>query len=333
MELKKSMSQKLRMDGRDYSRPGWYFVTLGADYHEHLFGAVERCEMRANALGRLVERCWAEIPQHYGHIELGAWQLMPNHFHGLVRITRPGGKGLGEVMNVFKGAVTREWRRQKTSTSPEVSRYSEKERESAKVWAPNYYDVICFDAEELNVREGYICANPKRWALRDVPQGTLKRSRYRGNTALLTDTGPRRSLRVSRRATDAQITALQRELAAFDGLVFSTFFSPGERACLDALLAGSARTVWVLPMAMPHAIPVKWTDAFLDGRVLWLSAFPNELAEATRGSCEQANQWIQKFCDRSVDVEEPAREDIRHVLQSEGRGCQWMDYKEAMKYE
>ena len=37
MELKKSMSQKLRMDGRDYSRPGWYFVTLGADYHNHLF--------------------------------------------------------------------------------------------------------------------------------------------------------------------------------------------------------------------------------------------------------------------------------------------------------
>lgn len=47
-EYKKSLSEKLRMDGRDYSRPGWYFRT----------------------------------------IELGAWQLMPNHFHGLVHIVQ-----------------------------------------------------------------------------------------------------------------------------------------------------------------------------------------------------------------------------------------------------
>jgi putative transposase len=235
------MSQKLRMDGRDYSRPGWYFVTLGADDHKHLFGAIAGCEMRANALGRLVERCWAEIPAHYAHIELGAWQLMPNHFHGLVRITHAGGKGLGEVMNVFKGAVTREWRRQGAAAPSEVSRYSEKERAQAKVWAPNYYDVICFDAEELDVRERYIRANPKRWALRDVPQGAVRKSRYRGNVALLKHPGPRRALRVSRRATDAQVAALQAELAAFDGLVCSTFFSPGERACRDALLSGPAR--------------------------------------------------------------------------------------------
>lgn len=35
-EFKKSMSQKLRMAGRDYARPGWYFLTLGADYHRQL---------------------------------------------------------------------------------------------------------------------------------------------------------------------------------------------------------------------------------------------------------------------------------------------------------
>lgn len=69
-ELKQSMSKKLRMDGCDYARPGWYFVTLGADYHRHYFGRVEGGTMRPNELGRLVERCWSEIPQHYGHIEL-----------------------------------------------------------------------------------------------------------------------------------------------------------------------------------------------------------------------------------------------------------------------
>jgi len=297
LELKRSMSQKLRMDGRDYSRPGWYFITLGADYHRHLFGAVEGCAMRSNALGKLVERCWAEIPQHYGPIELGAWQIMPNHFHGLVRIVRSGGSGLGEVLNMFKGSVTREWRRVVAETA-EGSRHGEKVR----VWAPNYYDVICFDAKELEVRENYVRANPRRWALRDVPEGRLKKSHYRGNKALLQVTGPHRALRVSRRSTEAGIAQLQSDLAGFDGLVCSTFFSPGERACLKVLLTGSARIVWVLPMGLPKSIPVDWTDAFLEGRALWVSAFPEGMEDATRASCEQANRRVEQFCTKRKDT-------------------------------
>ena len=300
-ELKKSMSQKLRMDGRDYSRAGWYFITLGADYHQTLFGRVEGCAMQPNELGRLVERCWSEIPRHYDHIELGAWQVMPNHFHGLIRIVRSGGKGLGEVLNVFKGAVTRNARR---SGFLEVSRNCGNERdagekEPAKVWAPNYYDVICFNADELAVREKYVRANPRRWALRDVPQGRIKKSRYWGNKALLEAGGPCKALRVSRRATEAEVEALQKELTDFDGVVCSTFFSPGERACLQALLAGSARIIWVLPMGFPDSIPVDWTDAFLEGRALWISAFPDNMKDATRASCEQANGWVESFCAKT----------------------------------
>jgi REP element-mobilizing transposase RayT len=287
--FKKSMSQKLRMDGRDYSRPGWYFITLGADYHRHLFGEVEGCAMRSNVLGQLVERCWSEIPQHYDHIELGAWQIMPNHFHGLVRIIRSGGSGLGEVLNMFKGSVTREWRR------TAGSRHGEK----VQVWAPNYYDVICFDAKELEVRESYVRANPRRWALRGVPQGRVRKSRYMGNKALLQGIGPRRVLRVSRRSTESEIRLLQSDLADFDGLVCSTFFSSGERACLKALLTGSARIVWVLPMGMPKSIPADWTDSFLEGRALWVSAFPDGMRVATRASCEQANRWVEQFCAKS----------------------------------
>ncbi len=305
-ELKKSMSQKLRMDGRDYSQPGWYFLTLGADYHHHFFGQVEGCEMMPNELGRLVERCWSEIPQHYAHLELGAWQVMPNHFHGLIQIVRPSGPGLGEVVNMFKGSVTREWRR--SQGAYEVSRHGGKEQgaggkekgrgkeDPGRVWAPNYYDVICFDAEERAVRENYVRANPRRWALRDVPQGKGQNGFYRGNRALLDADAPQRVLRVSRRATDADIARWQEELVGFDGVVFSTFFSPGERACLDVLRGGSARIVWVLPVALPKSIPVAWTDVFLEERALWISDFPDEMTAATRASCEQANLRVEQFC-------------------------------------
>lgn len=301
------MSQKLRMNGRDYSRPGWFFVTLGADYHRHFFGTVDAGEMQANGLGRLVETCWSGIPQHYSHIQLGAWQLMPNHFHGLMRIVRSGGAGLGEVLNLFKGSVTREARRAGL-VQPVISHHGEKV--PGKVWAPNYYDVICFDADELAVRENYVRANPRRWALRDVPQGRVRQSRFKGNKALLGHPGPRRALRVSRRASEAEVTALQNELAVFDGLVCSTFFSPGERTCLKTLLNASARIVWVQPMAMPEPIPVDWTDAFLENRALWLSAFPDDQPVATRESCQLANRWVEQFCEPAVSS---AQKGTRHV--------------------
>jgi len=300
-ELKKSFSQKLRMDGRDYSQPGWYFVTLGADYHQHIFGTVRGAEMKPNALGRLVETCWQAIPEHYPHIALGAWQLMPNHFHGIVNIVRHTGKGLGEVMNMFKGAVTRDWRKS-GKPIPVISRHGGKGLEPAKVWAPNYYDVICFDEHELQVREAYVRANPMRWALRDVPHGMLGRSRYKGNAALAT-ARPRRALRVSRRATEPQIAALCDELAGFDGVVWSTFFSPGERACLRACEDGACRIVWVLPMGMPARIPVHWCRPFLENRALWLSAFPDDQTEATRASCRQANDRIARHCTNERDMD------------------------------
>ena len=168
--------------------------------------------------------------------------------------------------------------------------------EEARVWAPNYYDVICFDARELAVREAYIRANPKRWALRDVPQGVFRQSRYKGNLELLRKAEPCRALRVSRKETESGIARLQSELATFTGLVCSTFFSPGERACLQSLQKGKAKIVWVLPMAMPERIPVSWTDAFLENRALWLSAFPDDQKDATRQSCHRANGWVQAFC-------------------------------------
>lgn len=295
--LKKSMSQKLRMDGRDYSRPGWSFITIGADYHRHYFGEAAGIEMRPNALGCLVETCWDRIPEHYGHVVLGACQVMPNHFHGLLRIVHSGGKGLGEVMNMFKGAVTREWRRLE---APVFSRYSENERErqAMRVWAPNYYDVICFDADELAVREAYIRDNPRRWALRDVPAGVAGRLRYKGARELLDFPGERLALRVSRRAGDAEVAAVQARLAKFEGLVCSTFFSPGERACLQTLQEGGARIVWALPMAMPAGISQPWTAPFLENRALWVSSSPPDQTDATRAGCEQANQWVETFCTK-----------------------------------
>lgn len=286
-----SVSQKLRMVRKDYSREGWYFVTMGTEMHRPLFGAVEldgqgEALMRCNPLGQLVEQCWREIPKHYPFVRLGAFQVMPDHFHGLVWLDRGNIKPLGEIMNMFKGAVTRLWRRNLLVDS----RYSGKE--PASVWQPNYYDVICFEAEELAIKEAYIKANPQRLALKRIPRGMIKASTYVGNQELL-KASPKRALRVSRKATEQEIAQTQRFFTEeWNGVVVSTFFSPGERAILDALLKhDKARIIWIMPMGMPAHVPVKWGRALLEHRALWLSAYPDELAEATRETCMQCNVW------------------------------------------
>jgi hypothetical protein len=182
-------------------------------------------------------------------------------------------------------------------SSNEGSRHGEKEQcggKKERVWAPNYWDVICFDPEMLEIREKYVRANPRRWALKGVPCGRVKQSSYVGNVDLLAAAGERRVLRVSRKSSAADIVALQDELTSFEGVVCSTFFSPGERECLKTVLSGSASVVWLLPMAIPESIPAAWTDAFLEKRALWLSAFTEP--EASRASCKQANEWVRVFC-------------------------------------
>lgn len=152
--------------------------------------------------------------------------------------------------------------------------------------------MICFEAEELAIKEAYIKANPQRLALKRIPRGTIKASTYVGNQALL-NASPKRALRVSRKATEQEIAQTQRFFKEeWEGVVVSTFFSPGERAILDALLThDKTRIIWIMPKGMPAHIPVKWGRALLDHRALWLSAYPDEQAEATRETCMQCNLW------------------------------------------
>ena len=42
--------------------------------------------MYCNELGRAVEKCWNDIPEHYPHIELDEYVIMPNHVHGILNI-------------------------------------------------------------------------------------------------------------------------------------------------------------------------------------------------------------------------------------------------------
>jgi len=177
--------RSIRLKGYDYAQAGAYFVTICTRERACLFGEVVDGEMRLNDAGRMVERCWLDIPRHFPHVELDAFVIMPNHIHGIIVITsdpdvgarhvearhvgarhavplqmaphaeqfgKPVPGSLPTIVRSFKSAATKRiniWR-----GTP-----------GASVWQRNYYEHILRDeASWERVRE-YIANNPLQWAV------------------------------------------------------------------------------------------------------------------------------------------------------------------------
>ncbi|MEM7344631.1 MAG: transposase, partial [Chloroflexota bacterium] len=83
----KHRRRSIRLKNYDYSAAGIYFVTICVQHRESRFGRVKNGKMILNEAGQMVETEWQALPNRFGHIELDAFVVMPNHFHGILIIT------------------------------------------------------------------------------------------------------------------------------------------------------------------------------------------------------------------------------------------------------
>ncbi|BBM69293.1 transposase [Rhodothermus marinus] len=165
--------RSIRLKGYDYTQPGAYFVTICTHGRAPLFGDVVDWEMRLNDMGEIVRACWHEIPDHFQHVELDAFVVMPNHVHCIVcivdnvgathasplhaspRRNKPRGPApgsIGAIVGAFKSAVTQ--RINQRCGTPGTS-----------VWQRNYYEHIIRTERALNAIRRYIAENPLHWHL------------------------------------------------------------------------------------------------------------------------------------------------------------------------
>jgi REP element-mobilizing transposase RayT len=71
----------IRLQGYDYSQAGAYFVTIVTWQREMLFGEIVDGVMVLNDFGKIVQWEWLDLPKRFKYLELGAYIIMPNHFH------------------------------------------------------------------------------------------------------------------------------------------------------------------------------------------------------------------------------------------------------------
>ena len=163
-----------RLKGYDYSNDGFYSVTICTRDREHLFGKICNDKMVLNKLGKIAEKCWREIPDHFTDVKLDEFVVMPNHIHGIVWIdywndgenTKSVGNAdlrsltkakpddrtkmlLSKIIHGFKSSVTRIIRHQNLNTN--------------FVWQKSFHDRIIRNENELNNIREYIWLNPERW--------------------------------------------------------------------------------------------------------------------------------------------------------------------------
>ena len=179
-----------RLQGYDYGSNGCYSVTICTKNRNHYFGEIVNGEMnnvetrliaslRATEMGKIAEKFWLEIPNHFPFVILDQYVVMPNHIHGILifnknddvkacdcrdainrvstdETAKIGGitgnnnpmlhTNLGRVIRWFKGRVSFECRS-----------YID------FAWQERFHDSIIRDDNGLNNMRKYIFYNPQNW--------------------------------------------------------------------------------------------------------------------------------------------------------------------------
>ena len=190
-----------RLCGWDYSLNGVYLVTICTHDREHHFGEIENKKMCLSAMGKIVDKFWREIPQHFSSATMDASVVMPNHVHGILVINNGGGDdggcgggdgdGDGRDEVFCRDAINRvSTCGASVSTSNKsggiAGRYNSMGKKSLgeivrwfkgrctfeihqihpaldRIWQPRFHDRIIRDKDKLDCIREYIFDNPKNW--------------------------------------------------------------------------------------------------------------------------------------------------------------------------
>jgi len=74
--------QSMRLKRFDYSKPGYYFITICTQNRQQRFGDIINRHMQLNQLGEIVTEQWNDLPKRFPIVALDQFIVMPNHKNG-----------------------------------------------------------------------------------------------------------------------------------------------------------------------------------------------------------------------------------------------------------
>ncbi len=174
----KKASMQRRCVGHDYQDRQMYMITMVTEGRRPLFGHVtgrsdapddspEAPRLVPTPLGQRVAANWQEIAVRYPEIEVRAFQLMPDHLHGVLFVRERMEVPLGKALNGFKIGCNKAFRelvplvaviQQQTRRRPDGS----EDRYQGLLFARGYNDKLLLREGQLEVWLQYLKDNPRR---------------------------------------------------------------------------------------------------------------------------------------------------------------------------
>ncbi|MCB0281444.1 MAG: transposase [Calditrichaeota bacterium] len=178
--------RSIRLKGYDYSQAGFYFITICTQNRACLFGAINDGKMILNQSGKMVQNIWENIPIFYQGIKIDQYQIMPNHFHGIINIVRtdhrvcpdelinensrtqkPNEDNFGQSQRIAPTRslpnVIKQFKSLTTKRYIDGVNHNGWQPFDGKIWQRNYYERIIRDEPELDRIRKYILENPLKW--------------------------------------------------------------------------------------------------------------------------------------------------------------------------
>lgn len=296
--------QGKRMYVHDYTRVGFYMITILTEGRRNLFGECVNNRVQLSEAGETVKRRWHEIPAHQPAVETNTLVVMPDHVHGIVYVREPLSEPVGQTIRGFKSGATSELRKHFANQSLEI-------------WEEGYHDRVIMNSDTLRAERRYIFDNPRRYCVRKAnPELFVRVNRLEhqrlppgmewagfGNLFLLDKTAMM-PVQVSRSVSAAQLAARKAETLeqAWRGAVLvSTFISPGEKEIAHAVMKLEYGTLILIradgfpPLYKPAGA---YFDLCAQGRLLVLSPFAHtgRKQDLTRDRCLRMNRWVVDIC-------------------------------------
>lgn len=199
-ELRPSMHR--RRVGHDYTSRRMYLVTMTVEGRRPLLGQLvaEGGDIRVepSPLGQRVREEWYAVKAHHPEVSVIAFQLMPDHVHGILFVEQAMQQHLGAIISGFKASTNKAYRQlvlgQEAAAAPQHSQpapsvpaaaaaaaplvgcavalpqqkrdRSHESRRYGQFWSLGYNDHILSNEGELDRWRRYLADNPRRLFLR-----------------------------------------------------------------------------------------------------------------------------------------------------------------------
>ncbi|MCX7725624.1 MAG: hypothetical protein N2053_02115, partial [Chitinispirillaceae bacterium] len=157
----------IRLNDYDYSRAGYYFITICTHNRECLFGEIQNVEMKLNDFGTITKKCWQDIPLHYPNVTLDEFIIMPNHIHGVIIINE------NDIVGAIHELPLQDIKQRRLMTLPKIIGHFKmnvgkhinqlRNTPGIPVWQRNYYEHIIRNEKSLFLIRKYIRENPIIW--------------------------------------------------------------------------------------------------------------------------------------------------------------------------